>query len=120
MATISVQDYIASKPLDAQTRLNELRSYLLEAAPGAGDELKWGKPALVHEGILFVYAAAKNHISLHPTPSVVSHFQQELGARVASQNTIHFAMHEPIPKALVVKLAAHRVYEKDTLGVKWK
>lgn len=120
MSANRVQDYFATKPEQAQLRLNELRNYLLEAIPNAEDELKWGKPALVNDGILVVYAAAKKHISLHPTPSVVAQFSEEPGIRVASQNTIHFSIDEPIPKALVMKIAHHRLYEKASLGIKWK
>ncbi len=120
MSADRVQEYIATKPDQAQLRLNELRHYLLEAIPNAVDELKWGKPALVSDGILVVYAAAQKHISLHPTPSVVEQFSDAPGIRVASQNTIHFSLDEPIPKALVIKIAQHRLYEKASLGIKWK
>lgn len=116
----TVQEYIWSKPKEVQERLNELRNYLIEATPNASDELKWGKPALVNNGILYVYAAAKNHISLHPTPSVISHLQDELGSRITSENTVRFSINEPIPKKLITKIAKLRVFEKETKGVKWK
>lgn len=116
----TVQEYILSQPQEVQARLYELRSYLMAADKNAIDELKWGKPALVHDGILYVYAAAKHHISLHPTPSVILHLQDELGSRISSQNTIHFSVNEPIPKKLVTEIAERRVFEKQTKGVKWK
>ena len=120
MKPATVQEYIRSKPEEAQERLNELRSYLIQASPGASEELKWGKPALVKDGILYVYAAAKKHISLHPTPSVISHLRDELGSLISSQNTIHFSIDEPIPKTLVMKIAKQRVFENEKMGVKWK
>ncbi len=116
----TVQEYIWSKPKEIQERLNELRTYLIEANPNASDELKWGKPALVNNGILYVYAAAKNHISLHPTPSVISHFKKELGSRISSENTIRFSINEHIPREIVDKVAKQRVFEKETMGIKWK
>ncbi len=78
MKPSTVQEYICSKPDDAQARLNELRSYLIEACPDGSEELKWGKPAIVKDGILYVYSAAKKHISFHPTPSVVSQLKEDL------------------------------------------
>jgi uncharacterized protein YdhG (YjbR/CyaY superfamily) len=116
----SVQEYIDSKSKEAQERLNELRSYLIDASPGISEELKWGKPALVKNGILYVYAAAKNHISLHPTPSVIVSLRDELGSLVSSENTIHFPLNEPIPKALVMKIAKLRIFESEKMGIKWK
>jgi uncharacterized protein YdhG (YjbR/CyaY superfamily) len=116
----SVEEYIASKPPDAQQRLRELQNYLKASAPEAQDLLKWGKPALLDDGILFVYAAAKNHISLHPTPSVVAQLQNQLGSHEYSENTIKFPINEPIPRTLVTTIAELRVFEKNSLGIKWR
>jgi uncharacterized protein YdhG (YjbR/CyaY superfamily) len=116
----SVEDYICSKPPNAQQRLQELQGYLKATAPEAQDLMKWGKPALVDDGILFVYAATKNHISLHPTPSVVTQIQDQLGSHEYSENTIKFPISEPIPKTLVTTIAELRVFEKNSLGIKWR
>ena len=116
----SVEDYIASKPPNAQHRLRELQNYLKATAPEAQDLLKWGKPALLDDGILFVYAAATNHISLHPTPSVVAKMQNQLGSYQYSENTIKFPISEPIPRILVTTIAELRVFEKNSLGIKWR
>ena len=86
----NVEEYILFKPTEVQERLNELRGHLIEADPDAIDELKWGKPALVNNGILYVYAAAKNDISLHPKPSVISHLKKELGSRISSEKLFAF------------------------------
>lgn len=120
MKFFTVQDYICSKPAQTQNRLNELRAYLLEVCSGSIDEMKWGKPALTSGGILVVYAAAKHHISLHPTPSVLSYLNDEIGSRLASANTVHFSLLSPIPKMLVQKIATRRIFEKEKLGMKWK
>ncbi|MCB1668654.1 MAG: DUF1801 domain-containing protein [Porticoccaceae bacterium] len=116
----TVQEYIATKPKDAQKRLFELREYLKAAYPEASEELKWGKPALVHNGILYVYAAAKKHISLHPTPSVISYFRNEFGSLISSDNTIQFSLNDPIPEKVVMKIAKQRIFEKENKGIKWK
>ena len=50
----TVDEYIASKPRETQVRLEELRSYLKLADPTAIEELKWGKPAFVRDGVLYV------------------------------------------------------------------
>ncbi len=116
----TVDEYIASKPRETQVRLEELRSYLKLADPTAVEELKWGKPAFVRDGVLYVYAAAKQHISLHPTPSVINHFRKELKSFKLSDNTVQFPLSVPIPKETVVKLATLRVHEKDEKGIGWK
>lgn len=116
----TVEEYIASKPKEAQRRLEELRSYLSLADPAAVEEMKWGKPAFVRDGVLYVYAGAKKHISLHPTPSVISQFRKDLKSFKLSENTVQFPLDKPIPKDIVMKLAAHRVHEKNEKGIGWK
>jgi uncharacterized protein YdhG (YjbR/CyaY superfamily) len=116
----TIQEYIESKPKETQERLEELHSYLKLAVPEADEGLKWGKPALIHNGILFVYAGFKEHVSLHPTPSVINTFRKELEAYKLSDNTIQFSSDKPIPKELVLKIANLRVYEKNEKGIGWK
>ena len=108
----TVEEYISSKPKEAQERLGELRSYLKLADPNADEELKWGKPAFVNNGILYVYAAFKKHISLHPTPSVIKALRKELEAFKLSDNTIQFPLENPIPKELVRKIASYEYARK--------
>jgi len=116
----TIQEYIESKPKETQERLEELRSYLKLADPEADEGLKWGKPALINDGILYVYAAFKEHVSLHPTPTVINTFRKELEAYKLSDNTIQFSLEKPIPKELVLKIAKLRVYEKNEKGIGWK
>ncbi|TKB44380.1 hypothetical protein E8M12_12060 [Thalassotalea mangrovi] len=82
--------------------------------------LKWNKPALVNGGILFVYAAYKDHISLHPTPSVLRQLSDQVADYKTLENTIQFPISEPLPKALILKIAKLRLYEKNQLGIGWK
>ncbi|MBD3584131.1 DUF1801 domain-containing protein [Salinimonas sp. HHU 13199] len=116
----TVEEYISSKPKKAQERLGELRRYLKLADPNADEELKWGKPAFVNNGILYVYAVFTKHISLHPTPSVIKALRKELESFKLSDNTIHFPLEDPIPKELVTKIANLRVFEKNNKGIGWK
>ena len=116
----TVDGYIASKPLNVQQRLNELRACLRRADPSAEEVLKWGKPAFVNEGILCVYAGFTRHVSLHPTPSVLTALRSELDGFAVSENTIQFPVDQPLAEDLVLKIALRRVFEKNELGVGWK
>ena len=115
-----VEAYILSKSPEARRRLTELRRLLREVAPDASEALKWGKPAFIEDGILFQYAALKNHISLHPTPSVIDALRDELRSYEISQNTIRFSLVNPIPKELVLQIAAVRLFQKTEQGQGWK
>ena len=116
----SVEGYILSKPPKARERLTELRRCLRQAAPEASEALKWGKPAFISDGILFQYAALKNHISLHPTPSVIDALRDQLQSYEISQNTIRFSQAHPIHEGLVLQVAFLRLSQKIEQGLGWK
>jgi uncharacterized protein YdhG (YjbR/CyaY superfamily) len=115
-----VEAYIENLPYSARSHMAALRACLKLAAPDALEELKWGKPALVKDGILFVFAAAKAHISLHPTPRVITQFKTALREFQTTENTIRFSLNAPLPKDLVMKIAEVRVYEKEVKGIGWR
>lgn len=114
----TIAEYIAAAPKDAQDRLNEMLTYLREAAPGAEESLKWGQPALSYQWILFQFAAFKNHISLYPTPSVVAALKDKLSDYKTSSSTIQFPLDKPLPADLIKEIAAFRI-EESKKGVKW-
>jgi len=116
----TVEDYIASRTDSVRPRLEDLRRQLKLAAPEAQETLKWGKPALVDDGILLVYAGYKAHISLHPTPSVIQAMLSDLQGYDVAENTIRFPLDVAIPEGLIQKIVALRVYQKQHEGVGWK
>ncbi len=120
MKPSSVEAYIENLHYSARSHMAALRDCLKLAAPDALEELKWGKPALVKDGILFVFAAAKAHISLHPTPRVITQFKTALGEFQTTENTIRFSLNAPLPTDLVMKIAEVRVYEKEVKGIGWR
>jgi uncharacterized protein YdhG (YjbR/CyaY superfamily) len=115
----TVQEYIAAQPERTRERLEQLRSCLRSVVPHATEELRWGKPAFVDNGILFIYAAYKNHLSLHPTPHVIQALHHEMSEYISSENTIRFSLDCPIPEAIVIKISNLRVIHKEK-GIGWK
>ena len=43
----NITEYINAAPKEAQKKLREMRACIREAAPGAEESLKWGKPAFI-------------------------------------------------------------------------
>lgn len=115
----TVQAYIDNKPELARVRLEEVRAQLKSVATQATEELKWGKPALVNNGIFMMYAAAANHISLHPTPAVIQALSSSLRGYTVLMNTIQFPINEELPKELLMRVAQLRL-EHQQMGLGWK
>jgi uncharacterized protein YdhG (YjbR/CyaY superfamily) len=116
----NITEYINAAPKEAQKKLREMRACIREAAPGAEESLKWGKPAFSYQRILVVFAAFKNHIGFYPTPSAVRAFADDLSEFVTGDNSIRFPLDKPLPLPLIRKITAFRVRESIEEDGKWR
>jgi uncharacterized protein YdhG (YjbR/CyaY superfamily) len=115
----TVAEYIQAAPKEAQQKLRELRAILRKAAPNATETLKWGSPVFEEKRILFAYAAFKSHLTFMPTPSAMKPFAEELAKYKTGKGTIQFPYDQPLPKALIQKIAAFRVKELREKDARW-
>jgi uncharacterized protein YdeI (YjbR/CyaY-like superfamily) len=60
-----VDAYIAKKAAFAQPILKELRAIAHEAQPDIEEDIKWGAPAFMHKGIVFIMAGFKEHVGVN-------------------------------------------------------
>jgi uncharacterized protein YdhG (YjbR/CyaY superfamily) len=116
----NITEYINAAPKGAQEKLREMRACIREAAPGAEESLKWGKPAFSYKRILVMFAAFKNHIGFYPTPSAVKAFADDLSEYVTGDNSIRFPLDRPLPLTLIRKITAFRVRESTEEDGKWR
>lgn len=78
-----VDAYISAQPKDAQRALEELRSYILLAAPKASELLNYNIPAfaLVDGGKRdqqIMIAGYARHVGFYPHPDVIEAFSSQL------------------------------------------
>jgi uncharacterized protein YdhG (YjbR/CyaY superfamily) len=116
-ATIS--EYIAAAPKPAQRHLRELRTILRKVAPRAAEAIKWGSPVFVEARILFAFAAYRSHLNFMPTPSAMKPFRKELAKFKTGKGSIQLPYDQPLPKALIRRIAAFRVRELREKDVRW-
>ena len=113
----SVDEYLASLPLERRIVVEELRRTINAAAPGATETIAYQMPALRSHGGQFLvsYAAYKHHYSLFPASgAVVAALGDELTPYLAGKGTIQFPADKPIPVSLVTKVVKIRVEENST------
>ena len=115
----TVAEYINAAPKEARKNLREIRAILRKAAPGAKEGIKWGSPVFEDKRILFAFAAHKSHLNFMPTPSAMKPFKKELAPYKTGKGSIQFPYGEPVPKALIRKIAALRVKELRENDVRW-
>jgi uncharacterized protein YdhG (YjbR/CyaY superfamily) len=116
---MTVGEYIAKQPKERQKKLREMRALLKKAAPGAREEVKWGAPTFAYKRILFAYAAYAKHISIMPTPAVITVFKKELKGYKTGKGSVQFPYEKPLPKALITKLAKRRVKDAKEKDIRW-
>jgi len=116
----TVDEYIELAPEMAQEKLIEMRSILRNVAPTATEVLKWGKPVFESNTILFAYSAHKFHLSFIPTGPALKPFEKELSGYTVRKDSIQFSYDQPLPKALIQKIAKYRTQDVEARDAKWK
>ena len=115
----TVDEYINAAPVEAQEKLMEIRSILKQVVPKATEAMKWGSPVLEEKRILFAYTAFKSHLNFMPTHRTLDHFKKELKEYKTGKDTIQFPYDEPLPKALIRKIALHRARDVRDNDARW-
>lgn len=105
----TIEEYIAAAPAAGQDHLRKLHSLLREVAPDAEELLKWNTPFFIEPRFLFAFSAHKAHLNFTPNAEALAAFQKELAGRKTTQGSLQVRYEEPLPEALIRKLARHRV-----------
>jgi len=105
----TIPEYIRSAPIAAQPNLQKLYEVLRSVAPEAEETIKWGVPFFVEPRFLFAFSAHKAHLDFSPTPAVLERFRKELAAHKTTKHTFQIRYDEPVPVALIRKIATFRL-----------
>jgi len=108
---LEIDHYIADFPLPTQDLLEQLRSAILKAAPGAEEVIGYKMPAYRLHGVLVYFAGYKGHIGFYPTGSGIAAFQKELSVYKGAKGSVQFPLDKPLPLALITKIVKFRVKE---------
>jgi uncharacterized protein YdhG (YjbR/CyaY superfamily) len=113
MAVQDIDSYLATFDEPKRTTLEELRRSILAVIPDAEQCISYGMPAFKVRGKTVAgFAAFKNHLSYLPhSGSVLEKLAEDLASYQATKGSLHFAIDEPLPRALVNKLVNTRLRE---------
>ncbi|HTW33061.1 MAG TPA: DUF1801 domain-containing protein [Rhizomicrobium sp.] len=111
----SVDEYIAAQPEPVQAVLERVRAAIRKALPGADETISYTMPTYSLRGNFIIHFAAwKRHFSLYPASAkLIWSFKKELAAATLIKNTIRFPLTEPVPTALIERIAKFRVKEQE-------
>ncbi|HXQ37516.1 MAG TPA: DUF1801 domain-containing protein [Anaerolineales bacterium] len=108
----SMDEYISTFPKDMQKILEELRSTIKAAAPGAQESISYNIPTFTLNGKYLIYFAGwKNHISIYPIPTGSAAFNKQVSKYVEGKGTLKFPLNKPLPLNLITKIVKLKVAE---------
>lgn len=113
----SIDDYIARFPPELQVKLEKIRLTIRKAAPQAEEAISYMIPTFKLQGNLVHFAAYKNHIGFYPGAGGIEAFRDELAVYEISKGTIRFPLDQPIPYALIGKIAKFRAVQNREKAV---
>lgn len=107
----NVDEYIAAFPANVQKVLQQVRTTVKKAAPGAEEIISYAMPAFRLKGNLVYFAAFKSHIGFYSLPSGNAAFKKELANYKTGKGSIQFPLDKPMPLALITQIVKFRVEE---------
>ena len=105
----TIDEYIRAAPREGQPHLRRLHALLKSVAPDAEEAIKWGTPFFVEPRFLFAFSAHKAHLDFTPTAAGLAPFDKELQGHKTTRNMLQVPYDQPLPEALIRKIAEHRV-----------
>lgn len=108
----TIDEYTAAFPPGVRKVLEEVRRTIREAAPEAGEAIRYRMPTFTLDGNLVHFAAYARHVGFYPTPSAIEKFGRELSAWKGAKGSVQFPLDEPMPLALIGRIVRFRVKEQ--------
>jgi uncharacterized protein YdhG (YjbR/CyaY superfamily) len=108
-APASIDDYIATFPVDVQKRLQSIRRAIRKAAPEAEEKISYRIPAFTLGGNLIYFAAFGNHIGVYPGAAAIVAMKADLQGYRTAKGTVQFPLDQPLPLPLIEKLVQFKI-----------
>lgn len=106
---VTIEEYIAGFPEDAQKKLKQVHNCIKKAAPKAEETIGYGIPTYKLNGNLVHFGGYKQHVGFYPAPAGIKAFEKELSVYKSSKGAVQFPLDEPMPVALITKIVKFRV-----------
>ena len=112
----TIDDYIANQPIEAQSKLQELRNLIKEAAPDAVEVLNYKVPSFTlipggkrdHQIMMAGYA---RFVGFYPFPTTLTKFSDELKDYKQGKGSVQFPLNQPLPTNLILRMVKYRKEE---------
>jgi uncharacterized protein YdhG (YjbR/CyaY superfamily) len=110
---IKYKDINACFPKETREMLEQVRTTISKAAPGATEKISYQMPAFTFNGNLVYFAGYKNHIGFYPGASGIKTFGKEIAHYKWAKGSVQFPIDKPLPLSLITKIVKFRVKENQ-------
>ena len=107
----TIEEYIAAAPAAGRPHLRRLHALLKAAAPKAQEAIKWGMPFFIEPRFLFSFSAHARHLDFAPSSELLLRYAGQLGEYKATKHMLQVRYDQPLPEALIRRMAKERVRE---------
>jgi uncharacterized protein YdhG (YjbR/CyaY superfamily) len=110
---VTVDEYIAAQPQATRAVLRRVRTAIRKALPKAEETIAYNMPAykLGGHGVLY-FAGWKKHYALYyATEALLAELGDALAPYEVDKDTIRFRYDQPVPSALIARIAKLRAAE---------
>ena len=101
-----IDAYIAAFPREVQVRLEAVRCSIRMGAPLADERISYRIPTFWQGRNLIHFATFRRHIGVYPGAAAIAAFQEELAPWTHARGSVQFPFKEPLPLALIQRIAA--------------
>jgi uncharacterized protein YdhG (YjbR/CyaY superfamily) len=109
----SIDAYIAAQPQTKQEALQQLRTIIRKAAPGAEETISYGMPAFHYKGPVVYFALFKSHYGFYPKPAAIKVFAAQLTGYETSKGAIRLPFDKPFPTKLITAIVKFNLRENE-------
>jgi uncharacterized protein YdhG (YjbR/CyaY superfamily) len=109
---MTIDDYIAAAPPNAQPILEKLRSLAIEICPAAEETISYKLPAFRQGKVFFYFAAFKHHIGIYPPVNEPAILVKKLQPYRGPKGNLQFQYKDGMPYDLIAAVikALHASY----------
>lgn len=108
-----IDNYIENFPDDIKEILNKVRQIGKKLAPNAIEKISYQIPSFHENGIIFYYAAFKNHFSIFPPIKGDAELLEKVKPYANPKGNLLFKYKNPIPYDLIENVVLQRIKENN-------
>lgn len=111
----NVDEFIASAPKEAQSKLREIRAVIKSAVPKAEESISWGVPFYKYQGLLAGFTNVKNYV-LFGLAFTFQDKEREMFEKkgyATGKKTVQIGFEQKVPTAMIKQILKEKAKKNE-------